>query len=343
MYDWLHQVGRREKHHRRASSHPPGFEPGASSVPRIHRRGSGRSSRCNGTSLLATGRSSLPDDRASPHLSGGSHGAAIAPGSTPRELKITWNTNAVCNVGVAVADQRGFFAKRNLKVEKDQFCGRDRSVAGAARERQGRCRCRHGAGLDEAAGARLRCEADSGDPWRLHSPDHHPRVRHHQRRGLEGQDRRDGQHGQPGQEFHVDPGGQARHRSGQGYRMASLPADLLGVALQKGEIQAFSGTDPIVSIIRDRDHLVEVTNNLSGRIREPHLLRARHTGQAGARRASGRRRDHRRADGGAGMGGRKPGCGGRDLRGLHQGGDRGAVGRRCCAAIPTITIRWAAT
>ena len=44
----------------------------------------------------------------------------------------------------------------------------------------------------------------------------------------------------------------------------AYPADLLGVALQKGEIQAFSGPDPIVSIIRDRDHLVEVTNNLAG-------------------------------------------------------------------------------
>jgi len=41
------------------------------------------------------------------------------------------------------------------------------------------------------------------------------------------------------------------------------PADLLGVALQKGEIQAFSGLDPIASILRDRDHLVEVTNNLT--------------------------------------------------------------------------------
>jgi NitT/TauT family transport system substrate-binding protein len=41
------------------------------------------------------------------------------------------------------------------------------------------------------------------------------------------------------------------------------PPDLLGVALQKGEIQAFSTSDPIASIIRDRDHLVEVANNLS--------------------------------------------------------------------------------
>lgn len=41
------------------------------------------------------------------------------------------------------------------------------------------------------------------------------------------------------------------------------PPDLLGVALQKGEVQAFSSLDPLASILRDRDHLVEVTNNLA--------------------------------------------------------------------------------
>src|ERR1700757_732817 len=48
---------------------------------------------------------------------------AVAPGSSPRELRITWNTNAVCNVGVAVADTQGFFTKRNLEVEKINFAG----------------------------------------------------------------------------------------------------------------------------------------------------------------------------------------------------------------------------
>jgi NitT/TauT family transport system substrate-binding protein len=41
------------------------------------------------------------------------------------------------------------------------------------------------------------------------------------------------------------------------------PPDLLGVALRKGEIQAFSSIDPLAAILRDRDNLVEVTNNLS--------------------------------------------------------------------------------
>jgi NitT/TauT family transport system substrate-binding protein len=42
------------------------------------------------------------------------------------------------------------------------------------------------------------------------------------------------------------------------------PPDLLATALRKGEIQAFSSIDPLASMLRDRDHLVEVTNNLSG-------------------------------------------------------------------------------
>ena len=58
-----------------------------------------------------------------PYLPRGSRSRGRRPGSVPRELKITWNTNAVCNVGVAVADAQGFFAKRNLKVEKINFAG----------------------------------------------------------------------------------------------------------------------------------------------------------------------------------------------------------------------------
>jgi NitT/TauT family transport system substrate-binding protein len=42
------------------------------------------------------------------------------------------------------------------------------------------------------------------------------------------------------------------------------PADLLGVALQKGEIQACTLGDPLGWVIRERDGLFEVANNLMG-------------------------------------------------------------------------------
>ena len=113
--------------------------------------------------------------------------------------------------------QRGHCGRRPARLlrpaqsqgREDQFCGRNGSVAGAARQRQGGRRRRHGAGLAEAAGAGLRREADGGASWRLHPPAHQPAVRYHQRCRVEGQGGRDGQHGGPGQEFHIDPGGQA--------------------------------------------------------------------------------------------------------------------------------------
>ena len=41
------------------------------------------------------------------------------------------------------------------------------------------------------------------------------------------------------------------------------PADMLGVALQKGEVQAIALGDPLGWIMRERDNLLEVANNLS--------------------------------------------------------------------------------
>ena len=46
---------------------------------------------------------------------------AVAPGSTPREIRLVWGATAVCHTGIAAADQMGYFAKRNLKVERINF------------------------------------------------------------------------------------------------------------------------------------------------------------------------------------------------------------------------------
>ena len=43
--------------------------------------------------------------------------------SQKRALKLTWNANALCTVGVPVAQQNGYFAKRNLDVELINFGG----------------------------------------------------------------------------------------------------------------------------------------------------------------------------------------------------------------------------
>ena len=43
-----------------------------------------------------------------------------------------------------------------------------------------------------------------------------------------------------------------------------FPADLLPIALKKGEIQAFTGGDPLSWVLTDRDDLFEVATNLDG-------------------------------------------------------------------------------
>jgi NitT/TauT family transport system substrate-binding protein len=49
-----------------------------------------------------------------------------------------------------------------------------------------------------------------------------------------------------------------------GVEFKAFPADLLPVALQKGEIQAFTLGDPLGWVIRERDGLTEVATNLDG-------------------------------------------------------------------------------
>ena len=120
-----HSDNVRGGHNGRVPKPSPAEGPGRRALLRLRRRGSCGSTRCHGTGRLATWPTHrLPDTMANPPICRvAGDVAAIAPGSVPRELTITWNTNAVCNVGVAVADAQGFFAKRNLKVEKINFAG----------------------------------------------------------------------------------------------------------------------------------------------------------------------------------------------------------------------------
>jgi NitT/TauT family transport system substrate-binding protein len=189
---------------------------------------------------------------------------AVAPGSSPRELKITWNTNAVCNVGVAVADTQGFFTKRNLKIEKINFAGATDQLL----ELLASGKADAGVGMALAWMKPL----EQGFDVKLTAAIHGGCIRlltTHESGitgvvGLKGKTVGTVSMASPDKNFisilavrqGIDPIRDIEWRA--------YPSDLLGAALQKGEIQAFSGPDPIVSIIRDRDHLVEVTNNMSG-------------------------------------------------------------------------------
>jgi NitT/TauT family transport system substrate-binding protein len=79
------------------------------------------------------------------------------------------------------------------------------------------------------------------------------------------------------------------------------PADLLALAIEKGEVQALADNDPRTYIWLKDGKLNEVATNLSGGIRHPYLLRACHSRQLDPRRATG----GDGADAG-GAGGRRP-------------------------------------
>ena len=93
---------------------------------------------------------------------------------------------------------RGFFAKRNLKVEKINFAGATDQLL----ELLASGKADAGVGMALAWMKPLEqgfdVRADGGDPWRMHPADHHARVWYRQCCRAEGQGRWNGQHGQSG-------------------------------------------------------------------------------------------------------------------------------------------------
>ena len=188
---------------------------------------------------------------------------AIAPGATPRVIKISFSPNAVCTVGIPVAEQLGFFARRNIKIEKINFS------AGADQMMELLASGKADAGVGMALGwlkpleqgfdVRLTAGIHGGCIRLLTSPDSGITSV----AALKGKAVGTFAMASPDRNFvsvlaakrGVDP---MRDIDWRVY-----PPDLLGLALRKGEIQAFSSIDPLASMLRDRDHLVEVTNNLS--------------------------------------------------------------------------------
>ena len=187
----------------------------------------------------------------------------IIEGAT-KHLRLTWNANAICTVGVPVADAKGLFAKRNLKVELINFGGSTDQLLEAIATGK----------ADAGVGMALRWlkPLEQGFDVKITTAIHGGCMRLLAAKGsgitsLEGlKGKRIGatDMGAPDKNFFsiglakrgIDPIKDVEWRI--------FPADMLGVALKKGEIDAFALGDPLGWVIRDRDGLVEVTNNLAG-------------------------------------------------------------------------------
>ena len=212
---------------------------------------------------FAGNRPAMPSDLAAPPICK----AATIPVtvvSQKRALKLTWNANALCTVGVPVAQAKGYFAKRNLDVELINFGGSTDQLLEAIATGK----------ADAGVGMALRWlkPLEQGFDVRITTGIHGGCMRLMAAPGngitkledLKGKTVGVADLGSPDKNFFavrlaklgIDPVTEVNWRV--------FPSDLLSVALKKGEIQAFTGSDPLIWVLKDRDGLLEVSNNLDG-------------------------------------------------------------------------------
>ncbi len=187
----------------------------------------------------------------------------VVPGAR-RSLRLTWNASAICTVGVPVAQTKGLFEKRNLAVELINFGGSTDQLLEAIATGK----------ADAGVGMALRWlkPLEQGFDVRITTAIHGGCMRLLASKAsgitrledLKGKTIGASDMAAPDKNFFsirlaklgIDPLNDVQWKV--------YPADLLAVALQKGEVQAFTQGDPLGWVIRDRDGLTEVATNLTG-------------------------------------------------------------------------------
>jgi NitT/TauT family transport system substrate-binding protein len=76
-----------------------------------------------GPRVFAGNRIAMPDSTLAPSICKAAASVPVTVVDGRRSLKLTWNASAICTVGVPVAQQNGYFGKRNLDVELVNFGG----------------------------------------------------------------------------------------------------------------------------------------------------------------------------------------------------------------------------
>ena len=231
-------------------------------------------------------------------------------------LKLTWNANAICTVGVPVAEQTGIFKRHGLDVETINFGGSTDQLLEAISTGK----------ADAGVGMALRWlkPLEQGFDVKISTAIHGGCMRLFAKpgSGIEGVADLRGKivgcsdMAAPDKNFFsivaakqgIDPNKDIQWRqfpgrpAGRGVSPRRHPG-VLAAATRCGWV------------IRERDGLREIGNNLTGEYAAPRLLRARPARQPGPQRPPGRRRADAGTAGGAGLRDRQPG---RERGGVRQ-------------------------
>lgn len=191
---------------------------------------------------------------------------ASAPGSSgsPRALKLAWSATAICTVPVPVALKKGFFQKYNLDVSFVNFSGSTDQLLEAIASGK----------ADGGIGMALRWlkPLEQGFDVKITTGIHGGCMRLLAQKGsafnnlasLKGKAVGVSDMASPSRNFFsilfarqgVDPVKDIDWRV--------YPADLLGQALKKGEVQAVADNDPAIWLVRKNFDLTQIASNLDG-------------------------------------------------------------------------------
>ena len=205
----------------------------------------------------------LPSDLLAPAICRASFGEPVVL-PQKRALKLTWNATAICTVGVAVAQEKGYFQRHNLEVELINFAGSTDQLLEAIAT----------AKADAGVGMALRWlkPLEGGFDVKIAAGIHGGCMRLFATPGsgitriadLKGKAIGVTDLAAPDRNFFSIMLHQAGVDPNKEVEWKVFPGDILPVALKKGEVQAFCQGDPLGWMARERDGLLEVANNLSG-------------------------------------------------------------------------------
>jgi NitT/TauT family transport system substrate-binding protein len=188
---------------------------------------------------------------------------AAVPGPR-RNLKLAWSANGICTVGVPVAATQGIFERHNLAVELIHYSGATdellEAIATGKADAAVGMALRWLKPLEQGFDVKITAGIHGGCMRLFALPDSGIRTV----ADFRGKTLGTADMAAPEKNFFTIVAAKQGLDPEQGITWRQFPADLLAEALKRGDVQGFTLADPLASLVRDRDSLLEVANNLSG-------------------------------------------------------------------------------